>query len=243
MTTSPGRTGRLGASTRVPFTRTWPDPASAAAAERVRTTRACHSHLSMRWRSNSQRLTAVPCWPRAAPSTRAAWRTANSDRALCRASAGPSSRSATAGCRRGYRGDRGRDPAAAAAPDGRAVRRGVRSDVRRGVRHLGARVGHGARPAPDARRALRRCSSLAIPAATMRGRPRRSGRSPSGACTGGRLLQPTRQRPVHPRLPALPASRRGDPDAGGRAAQRRAVVLHPADGRAARLRSFPVRSR
>src|SRR5580692_11509595 len=52
VTTSPTRTGRLAPSMRWPFTRTWPDAASAAAAERVRTTRACQSHLSMRWRSN-----------------------------------------------------------------------------------------------------------------------------------------------------------------------------------------------
>src|SRR5262249_11567936 len=49
--TSPTRTARLAASMRAPLTRTWPEPASSAAAERVRTTRACHSHLSMRWRS------------------------------------------------------------------------------------------------------------------------------------------------------------------------------------------------
>src|SRR5262245_16013533 len=36
---------------RRPFTRTWPAATSAAASARVRTTRACHSHLSMRWRS------------------------------------------------------------------------------------------------------------------------------------------------------------------------------------------------
>src|SRR5215471_18752078 len=49
--TSPSRTAWLGSSIRRPLTRTCPDPASAAAAERVRTTRACHSHLSMRCRS------------------------------------------------------------------------------------------------------------------------------------------------------------------------------------------------
>src|SRR5262245_38926659 len=54
VTTSLGRTARLGASIRWPLTRTWPEAASTAAAERVRTTRACHSHLSMRWRSKLQ---------------------------------------------------------------------------------------------------------------------------------------------------------------------------------------------
>src|SRR5262245_20731378 len=38
---------------RWPLTRTWPDAASVAAAERVRTTRGCHNHLSMRWRSKA----------------------------------------------------------------------------------------------------------------------------------------------------------------------------------------------
>src|SRR6185312_3735048 len=51
VTTSPGRTSLLEPSIRTELTRTSPAPASAAAAERVRTTRACHSHLSMRWRS------------------------------------------------------------------------------------------------------------------------------------------------------------------------------------------------
>ena len=51
VTTSFGRTGRLGASMRWPLTRTCPEAASTAAADRVRTTRACHNHLSMRWRS------------------------------------------------------------------------------------------------------------------------------------------------------------------------------------------------
>src|SRR5215813_13849133 len=54
VTTSPALTARLAASTRWPLRRTCPDPASAAAAARVRTTRACHSHLSMRWRSNCE---------------------------------------------------------------------------------------------------------------------------------------------------------------------------------------------
>jgi hypothetical protein len=48
VTTSPGRTGRLDVSMRAPLMRTRPASDSAAAAERVRTTRACHSHLSIR---------------------------------------------------------------------------------------------------------------------------------------------------------------------------------------------------
>jgi len=101
VTTSPSRTGWLGASTRWPLIRTWPPAASAAAAERVRTTRACQSHLSMRWRSRgstSAMLSAEPReglrrggpstpspsgapWrsPRVAPSAPQAWRTGNSD--------------------------------------------------------------------------------------------------------------------------------------------------------------------
>src|ERR1700752_3323444 len=35
---------------RAPLRRTWPEPTSAVAALRVFTTRACHSHLSIRWR-------------------------------------------------------------------------------------------------------------------------------------------------------------------------------------------------
>jgi hypothetical protein len=50
VSTSPGLTAWLAASTRTPLTRTCPDTARAAAALRVRTTRAYHSHLSMRWR-------------------------------------------------------------------------------------------------------------------------------------------------------------------------------------------------
>src|SRR5262245_26795532 len=54
VTTSPSRTVWLGPSTRRPLIRTWPAAASAAAFERVRTTRACQSHLSIRWRSKRQ---------------------------------------------------------------------------------------------------------------------------------------------------------------------------------------------
>jgi hypothetical protein len=52
VSTSSALTKWLDAVTRSPFTRTSPDVTSAAAALRVRTTRACHSHLSIRWRSN-----------------------------------------------------------------------------------------------------------------------------------------------------------------------------------------------
>src|SRR5262249_56349923 len=49
------RGGCLAAWPGRPLIRTWPAAASAAASERVRTTRACQSHLSMRWRSKRQR--------------------------------------------------------------------------------------------------------------------------------------------------------------------------------------------
>ena len=48
---SPARTMRPGALIRAPLTRTKPAAAKAAAAERVRTRRACQSHRSRRWRS------------------------------------------------------------------------------------------------------------------------------------------------------------------------------------------------
>jgi hypothetical protein len=51
VTTSPLLTSRLGTLTRAPLTRTWPEEASDAAAARVRTTRACHNHRSIRCRS------------------------------------------------------------------------------------------------------------------------------------------------------------------------------------------------
>src|SRR3954467_5794962 len=51
VTTSPKRTGWLVAAIRSPLSRTLPPFTSAAAAVRVRTTRVCHNHLSMRWRS------------------------------------------------------------------------------------------------------------------------------------------------------------------------------------------------
>jgi len=64
VTTSPSRTVRLAPVTRSPLRRTWPDAASAAAAVRVRTSRACQSHLSMRWRSNVSRplLSSAAPW-------------------------------------------------------------------------------------------------------------------------------------------------------------------------------------
>ena len=49
---------------RALLSRTRPPLTSFAASVRVRTTRACHSHLSMRWRSSP----SAPCWPRAVPS-------------------------------------------------------------------------------------------------------------------------------------------------------------------------------
>jgi len=52
--TSPIRTGWLAARTRLPLSRTCPDTAKAAASLRVRTMRACHSHLSIRWRSGAE---------------------------------------------------------------------------------------------------------------------------------------------------------------------------------------------
>src|SRR5262249_46448904 len=54
VTTSPARTGRLDASIRCPFTRTRPDCTSDAALLRVRRIRACHNHLSIRWRSPAE---------------------------------------------------------------------------------------------------------------------------------------------------------------------------------------------
>src|SRR5215472_10963763 len=81
--TSPGRTIRPGASMRVPLTRTKPPPASAAAAPRVRTRRACHSQRSMRCRSTVLPFNGAP-WhrPQAAPSKQRAWRRVNWGRAV-----------------------------------------------------------------------------------------------------------------------------------------------------------------
>src|SRR5262249_12511833 len=81
VTTSPWRTGWLETVRRLPFTRTKPAAARAAAAGRVRTIRACHSHLSIRWRSSSwvQVLKTGLCHsvPASALAQRA-WQTANS---------------------------------------------------------------------------------------------------------------------------------------------------------------------
>src|SRR5207245_2029962 len=71
VTTSPHLTSRPGAATRTPLTRTYPTLASDAAALRVRTIRACHSHRSIRWRSadtKPPRLSGAP-WhsPQAGP--------------------------------------------------------------------------------------------------------------------------------------------------------------------------------
>src|SRR4051812_13176682 len=49
--TSPILIACPGDFSRSPLTRTWPDPTSSAAEVRAFTTRACHSHLSMRCRS------------------------------------------------------------------------------------------------------------------------------------------------------------------------------------------------
>ena len=49
--TSPILIAWPGDVSRVPLIRTWPDSTSSAAEVRAFTTRACHSHLSIRWRS------------------------------------------------------------------------------------------------------------------------------------------------------------------------------------------------
>src|SRR5689334_18430696 len=51
VSTSPSLTLWPGAVSRTPLMRTWPDSTSAAALVRAFTTRACHNHLSSRWRS------------------------------------------------------------------------------------------------------------------------------------------------------------------------------------------------
>src|SRR5580692_11567352 len=51
--TSPAFTAWPGAFSRTPLMRTWPASTSAAALVRAFTTRACHNHLSRRWRSNA----------------------------------------------------------------------------------------------------------------------------------------------------------------------------------------------
>src|SRR5262249_1189283 len=75
------RTGWLATVMRLPFNRTKPAAVRAAAAGRVRTIRACHSHLSIRWRSSSwvQVLKTGLCHsvPASALAQRA-WQTANS---------------------------------------------------------------------------------------------------------------------------------------------------------------------
>jgi len=59
VTTSPIFTAWPGATTRPPLIRTRPPLTRAAAALRVLTIRACHSHLSMRCRSMARRLAAA----------------------------------------------------------------------------------------------------------------------------------------------------------------------------------------
>src|SRR5262245_52352632 len=54
--TSPILIACPGEVSRTPLTRTWPDSTSSAAEVRAFTTRACHSHLSRRWRSVVVRL-------------------------------------------------------------------------------------------------------------------------------------------------------------------------------------------
>src|SRR5580692_1152887 len=51
VSTSPAFTAWPGALSRTPLMRTWPASTSAAALVRAFTTRACHNHLSRRWRS------------------------------------------------------------------------------------------------------------------------------------------------------------------------------------------------
>src|SRR5882672_11251528 len=51
VSTSPAFTACPGAFSRTPLMRTWPASTSAAALVRAFTTRACHNHLSRRWRS------------------------------------------------------------------------------------------------------------------------------------------------------------------------------------------------
>src|SRR5580704_18572135 len=63
VSTSPALTASPGAFSRTPLMRTWPASTSAAALVRAFTTRACHNHLSRRWRSKqvqrSTRLTIL----------------------------------------------------------------------------------------------------------------------------------------------------------------------------------------
>src|ERR1700758_3123461 len=56
VSTSPAFTAWPGAVSRAPLTRTWPASTSAAALVRALTTRACHNHLSRRWRSKQHRF-------------------------------------------------------------------------------------------------------------------------------------------------------------------------------------------
>src|SRR3977135_3316705 len=56
VSTSPALTGWPGAISRTPLMRTWPASTSAAALVRAFTTRACHNHLSRRWRSKQHQF-------------------------------------------------------------------------------------------------------------------------------------------------------------------------------------------
>src|SRR6185437_6936695 len=60
VSTSPVLTAWPGAFSRTPLMRTWPASTSAAALVRAFTTRACHSHLSRRWRSKRHHFEEGP---------------------------------------------------------------------------------------------------------------------------------------------------------------------------------------
>src|SRR5882762_2133978 len=60
VSTSPAFTAWPGAFSRTPLMRTWPASISAAALVRAFTTRACHNHLSRRWRSKQHQFENRP---------------------------------------------------------------------------------------------------------------------------------------------------------------------------------------
>src|SRR5882672_7521565 len=60
VSTSPAFTAWPGAFSRTPLMRTWPASISAAALVRAFTTRACHNHLSRRWRSKQHQFEDRP---------------------------------------------------------------------------------------------------------------------------------------------------------------------------------------
>src|SRR6266550_329522 len=59
VSTSPTFTPCPGAISRTPLMRTWPASTSAAALVRAFTTRACHNHLSRRWRSTPHQSSSL----------------------------------------------------------------------------------------------------------------------------------------------------------------------------------------